>query len=99
MSIDIKALAGTVKDVVLDGLNGLVDGAEEDLRAFGQAIAEDLVRVAATGNPALVAEVVAQARALGEVQRIRANAAGWAAATKIIKAVGGTLLGAIGGLL
>lgn len=102
LKIDFSALVGTVKDVILDGLSDVISGAKEDLQVFGLAIAEDFVRVASEGGPDRQEKLdllVAQSRGLAEAQRIRVNAAGWAAATKTLKAVGGILIGTIGGLL
>lgn len=85
---DWNQLASGLKEEALTGLQGLVDGAKEDLQAFGQAIATDLIRAVREKREDLLSELGHQLQVLAEVNRIRLVNATWAQITSIVMVVG-----------
>lgn len=81
------ALQGRLASTIVEGLRGLVDGAEEDLRTFGLYIATDLVNAIRRNDAAWEAEVRAQARVLLEVSRLRAVNANHAILMQVLHAL------------
>lgn len=75
-------------------LDGVVEGAAEDVEEYATALSVDLAQLAAAGDDAGVAEVQAQARALAETSRLRATSAGWEAFTASVGAVARFLVSA-----
>lgn len=57
--------------IVSDSLKELAEGAEEDLKAYGEAIANSMIVAVRTGREDLRREVVEQAKLLAETHRIR----------------------------
>lgn len=81
-------------------LRNLYDGAEQDLQAYGVAIATDLIEAAATGRTDLIAALQDQARVLAEAHRLRINAAGLRLLDRMIDIavrVGSAAVGRLGG--
>lgn len=71
MPQDLKSLEKATKEAILPVLTDLLEGAEADLAAFGEAIARDLVLAAASGRPDLVAELQAQVGLIAEKHRLK----------------------------
>lgn len=70
--MDWKKMVEVLGTQVAERLQGLVEGAEEDLRSYGLAIAKDLIVAVRTGNKTkLLKELYDQAQLLAEVHRIR----------------------------
>ena len=67
-----EALQGRIGATIVEGLQGLVEGAEEDLRTFGLYIAEDMVDAIQRGDTNWEKEIMAQASLLLEINRLRA---------------------------
>lgn len=88
INIDWAGLAGDLKNEVIAGLRGVVDGTAEDLRTFGLQIGMDLVRAVREKREDLIEEVKHQAQVLAEVQRIRLVAASWDEVGRIIAVAG-----------
>lgn len=93
-------LQDRIQDTLVTGIRGMVDGAEEDLRAFGYAIAGDMVQAVMRGDVTWEKEVRAQALLLLEMNRLRAVNANYALLMQTIHAivrmgleVAGTLVG------
>jgi len=75
--------------VALDeALAAVVDGARDDLRRFARQIADDAAIVMAEPDvetrKQLQRELVNQVRAIGEVNRLRANEASWVFAGRVV---------------
>ena len=54
-----------------------LNGAKEDVQTFGRAIAEDVIRAGKSGDKKLTGQLLDQAKALLEVNRVRAVKGGW----------------------
>lgn len=81
-------LADDLKVEALSGLDGLIDGAKEDLEAFGKDIANDLIRAVKEKRQDLLSELGHQLEVLAEVNRIRLVNATWAQVTNVVMVVG-----------
>lgn len=82
-----ESLQGRIQGTVIEGLRGLVDGAEEDLRTFGAYIAADMVDAVRRGDLEWEREVRAQARILLEINRLRAVNADHALLMQVLHAL------------
>jgi hypothetical protein len=80
-------LEGRIGHTIVEGLQGLVDGAAEDLRTFGLTIAEDMVRAIQRGDAEWEHEIKAQARLLLEINRLRAVNANYAILMQVLHAL------------
>ncbi len=60
-----------IADTVVSALQGILDGAEADLRQFGLVIAQDAVAVVSLGRPDLLPEIEGQILLLVELNRLR----------------------------
>ncbi len=65
-------LEGELGKLIANGIRGLVEGAEEDLRTFGLFMAQDMVTAIRRGDAAWAREIKAQAKILLEINRLRA---------------------------
>lgn len=95
IDVDWDGLTGDLKDEVVAGLKGLVDGAKEDLQEFGSAIAKDLVRAVREKREDLLEELGDQIEGLAELNRIRAVNATWAQVKNFVAIVGRVAMKAI----
>lgn len=59
--------------VIVESIRDLVDGADTDLKTFGEEIAKDAILAAASGDDAMLAHTQAQVKLLTEHHRIRTN--------------------------
>jgi len=71
--MDWKLLKTELGNILSESLAELVEGAEEDLKAYGLEIARSMVVAIRTGRADLRRELQEQAVMLGEVHRIRFN--------------------------
>lgn len=81
------ALEGRLAGTITDGLKGLLDGAEEDIRTFGLYMAQDLVLAIRRKDAAWEHEIRAQAGLLMEVNRLRAANAQHALVMQVLHAL------------
>ncbi len=88
LKVDYESLTLELKGEVVEGLKGLVDGAEADLREFGLAIAADLVRAVGAKDEALLAELQHQLPVLAEINRIRLVNATWEQVYAVLSIIG-----------
>jgi len=89
-----------IRDAIIPGLTaGLQDvlqGAAADLQTYILAISDDLARVIERGDAeAMTDELLAQLRAVGEIQRIRVTNAGWSVFRSVIHAIVATGVAAL----
>lgn len=88
MAVDWNSLLGDLQSEVVNVLRTLLDGAEEDIKTFGTAIASDMVRAIRDGNELLEQELVAQAKVLGEINRVRAVRVTWDEVGSVLTSLG-----------
>lgn len=83
-------------DIAEGYVRKLLTGSAEDLHRYALSIAADMAKVAFVADKdkkkELMAELVAQLQAVGEINRIRATRETWAVFEEIMSAVGQTLL-------
>lgn len=84
---DTDKLKTEIGGTLAQGLAGVVEGAAEDLRAFGLSIAGDLLEARLTGDARSEAALIDQLKVLAEINRIRVEAKMWIVAEKIVKVV------------
>ena len=94
MTVDIKA----IRDVILNELGDVLSGTARDLKEFGTKIAESLISAAKSGDASRKAELIAQLRAVAEIQRVRVNKRAWAVVEKVASTALGVLSATLGGL-
>lgn len=100
--IDFGKLKIETGEIIGDALSDLADDAQNDLKEFGKGIASDMLAIAKLDpdeREAAMEEVIAQARAIGELNRIRAVNESWEAASKIMRVIGKTAIAALTSLL
>ena len=93
-----EALETELSAILKDSLDGVVNGAQEDLKTYGKAIARDLVVVIQANRTDLMDELFDQAILIAEVHRISLNRRAKVTLEKLLQAVARTglaLLGAI----
>jgi hypothetical protein len=81
-----KTLLDSVQKIVLSELSDVLEGAESDLKSFGADIAKEVLKASASSDLEWRAQLLDQIKLLGEINRIRTNAAGWQIAFKVISA-------------
>lgn len=94
-AVDWEGLALELRGEVLEGIKPFVEGAQEDLREFGAAIAKDMVRAVRERREDLIRELGHQLEVLGELNRIRLVNASWAQIGNILAVVGRVAMKAI----
>jgi hypothetical protein len=72
----------------MGGLDGLIQGAKEDLEEFGKAIAADLIRAVREKREDLLGELGHQLEVIAEINRIRLVNTTWAQISSIVQLVG-----------
>jgi len=77
-------LALNIGQVIYEELAPLLEGAAQDLKDYGLVIGRDMVLALHLGDAAWSTELKAQAKALLEVYRIRAEERSWQAAEKVL---------------
>jgi len=100
-SVDWKALGAELSAIVSAEIAGVVDGAADDVVTFAQQVALDATRAIQLGRPELGAEVLAQLRALAELNRLRLVGAQWAVVDRLVGVlvrVGIAALGSVSGI-
>ena len=75
MGLDWKIIREELSSVISESLYELVEGAEEDLKAYGVEIANSLIISMRTGRADLRRELQDQCVMLAEIHRIRLNTA------------------------
>ncbi len=96
--VDWDQLKEEVGEILSDTLEELVDGAQADLKAFGAAIASDMIEAAQLGDQEILDELKAQAGVLAQAQGLRARGAGWEAVGKVVLAVTNTVIQTLGSI-
>lgn len=86
-------LTNQIAETILSELDGIITGGHSSLKKFGEEIAASLIANAKKGNRAGVDECVAQAKALVETHRIKANKAAWKTVERVVRITAGVLLG------
>jgi len=71
--MDWKKVVDALGDVLSKRLSALVEGAEDDLRAYGKDIAKGIIVALRSGRQDLRDELKDQAIMLGEIHRIRVS--------------------------
>lgn len=96
-----ETIRGAIVPGLTAGLRGVLEGAAEDLQTYVAAISDDLAMVVERQDAEdLGEELLAQLRAVAELQRIRITDAGWATFQAVIRTVVSTAIAALtGGLL
>lgn len=98
--LDLGQLKKDLGPVLTDALSDVLEGSRSDLEKFGQGIAQDLLSISTVldqkWSEERTAQLLDQMKVLAEINRIRAEAAAWRMAEKIITAV---LRAAIAGAL
>jgi len=88
MSIDFSAIKAQLGTALSGTLSDLLSGAAQDIAIYANTIASDLILVAQLSDPAdreaRRNELLAQLRALGELNRLRANNAQWDTIERIV---------------
>ena len=77
---DLNSLKTQTAQTLYQAAKGLLEGAAGDLRKYAKEIAEDGISALTLPEPRqteLIQELKAQMRVIAEVNRIRANEAGW----------------------
>jgi hypothetical protein len=95
IAVDWATLASGLKDEALAAFKGYIEGAEEDLQAYGGAIATDALRAAREGREDLFQELREQAKVLAEIHRIRLSGLTWDQVGNVLAALGKIALKAI----
>ena len=88
-------LAADFARPIRDALTRLGAGAAADIEAFAAVLAADATAAAALGDQQALDHIAAQARALGEAQRLDLAAEGWALLDGILTGASGLLVGLI----
>lgn len=68
-----------------DGLKGIFEGAESDLKAFGEDLASVTILAMREGDDKALRELKATARVLVEIHRVRVVKNGWATFDRVVK--------------
>ena len=84
MGLNWKIIREELSGVISESLYELVEGAEEDLKAYGVEIANSLIIAMRTGRADLQRELQDQVVMLAEVHRIRLNTAAKDTLDKVI---------------
>jgi len=87
MEINWGELGKELGKVLLESVKGVLEGAEGDLREWGEAIVKDLVVALQSGDDDLRRELVAQSRAVAELSRLRAVNGQWALLERVVDVV------------
>lgn len=72
-----EAFVEGLGDEATAALKGLVDGAQEDLKTYGKAIAKDMVAAVRDNRPEIQSELREQLKVLAEIHRIRLVGTTW----------------------
>lgn len=92
MSIDIEKLAlhklkGEVGDLLGETFQEVLEGAKDDLKKFGKAIAEGLLEASLGGDEDREDQLLDQLKVLAEINRIRLEGHAWVTAKAVVKMV------------
>lgn len=94
----ISSLKDKLQPVVMKALQGVIDGAAEDLQLFVAQITENIAEAGTVSDSsrqaALISELEGQIKTVAEVNRLRINNAAWDAGMKTLKIVIDTLTAA-----
>lgn len=91
-----KAVGDAVREALDLALTKLADGAREDIQRFAVRIADHASGAVALNNVRVLDELVAQSRALAELERLRLARASWDVFEVVVEAVLRTALRAAG---
>jgi hypothetical protein len=84
---DVKTLGRDLADIIRSSVEGLVEGAQNDLALYANQMAEDAMRVMEIADSILreklLKELVMQVRLVGEIHRLRAVQAAWDVVGKV----------------
>lgn len=86
-TIEWDRLRKELPAIFTDALSGVVEGAQEDLAAFGEEIAASSIAAAMVGDESRLAELEAQVRGIAEASRLRAAHASWNATIATVMAI------------
>lgn len=96
----LDPIVNAATDAAAAELRALLNGAAADVESSVRECTDRAIRAVAEGRSDLLPEILGQIRVIGERNRLRATAAGWAAATSVLGAVVGVVGNlATGGLL
>lgn len=83
MNINWRELRDELGDIVTETLEGLAEGAKEDLQVVAKAIANDMLVAVRMGRRDLLDDLIDQGRILAEIHRIRMADAAYDALARI----------------
>lgn len=90
-TVDAKKLGTDIADIITQSLEGLVEGAQDDIRSYANRMANDAIRVMAIPDVAkreqLLNALAQQVVLIGEIHRLKATQASWDVAGKIFKTI------------
>ena len=73
-SLDFNGLKDAAVQIMTQQLAGVVEGANEDLQTYVQQILNDGVEASATGNTAVLQQLLDQSKVVAEINRLRVAA-------------------------
>lgn len=86
---DLDTLRDELTDVLRETFQGVADGAEADLEAFGKAIAEDTVKALQAENPEeCYRQIRDQIKVLTEIHRVRLAGVHLELISRVVKVLG-----------
>lgn len=83
-TIDTTALANAAAAAIVDGLNGLIAGANADIQTFATDITRDTIEASASGRLDLLDTLADQAKVLAEKNRLAFVAGAEDTALKVV---------------
>lgn len=93
---DVKTLGSDLADIIRSSIEGLVEGAQNDLTLYANQMADDAMRVMEIADSflreKLLKELGMQVRLVGEIHRLRAVQAAWDVVSKVFLAAVRTAL-------
>lgn len=87
MADENTEIVEAITNALEEGLEGVVEGAKEDVRAYFALIATQTTEAAAIGDQVSLDSLQRQLRLLGEKNRIRAQEAAWDTVHRMVGAV------------
>jgi hypothetical protein len=79
-----ERVAGSMAEALVGEIRPLVDGAAEDVQAFGLAVARDYLRVFMTGDDAAKHQLRGQVAILAQKQKIRLQLIEWDVVERVL---------------
>lgn len=88
-----EKIANDLADIIEEHARRLLEGATSDLRVYVLAISADMAKAAFSDDrEALMEELLAQLKAVAEINRLRATKEAWATFESVVQALGRMVL-------